>query len=132
MPDDFYQLARQLDNLSRQERADLLRKWNQQMVDAVAERAADLAMDMGIDESHRSQFIRAVRSISLKSRIADDRMHLRRAEAVLNALRRRKAIIVSRNDVRDAYDQGHGVDILENKDSGMVEVFVQPGKFKGD
>jgi hypothetical protein len=131
MSDQYYQLARLWQGLSRQDLAVEIRKFHQQTVDIVGEHAGELAREARESGESMEELERRIRTIELtETQIAHDRTFLRRTEALLYVARSRRAIILPKKDVADAFAAGHGVDVGALNETAL-EVESHPGKYAG-
>lgn len=129
--DEYYQLARRLKPLDRGELATELRKFHQQTVDQTMEIVLSILGQAEFEDWSFEKVRESVREIELQgTQFAHDRLHLRRCESILSALRERKALIVSKKDVARAYEQGDGVQVDYVNDT-TIEISLHPGKFAG-
>ena len=118
--------------LGRQGLSEELRRFHQQTADQVTEYVLNVLGQAEVEDWSIGEIRENIRKIELKgSQFANDRTHLKRCEAVLFALRSRKAIIVSKRDVADAYDHGHGVEVGAINATAL-EIELHPGKFEGE
>lgn len=121
----YYCLARTIQKQDRETAAVNLRCIHQQTVDQVVECVLSLIADSDGDLKALTE---DVRNLKLSGKqFATDRMHLRRAEAILNVLSRQKDTVKKR-DVEGVFNAGDGVEIAHRCDEIVIK--IQPGKFK--
>lgn len=129
---DYYQIARKIQKMDRQSAALELRKIHQQMGDQLVELVAEEIREAKEQGKTIDEIEKMVRNIRIEgAQFADDRMHLRRLEAILYVLRERKALIASKSACVEAYNAGHGVDIASSN-ATLLEIELQKGKYMGE
>jgi hypothetical protein len=133
-PDPYYQLARMMQTLNRQDLALALKQFHQSAVDdtmdavcaIVDEKIADPVLKDTVTSDIRRAYVQG-------GHIADDRRYLARTEALLAVL------LLSSHDgntlldigqIDAAFAAGHGIDTFKTSE-GKLEVTVQPEKFAG-
>jgi predicted flavoprotein YhiN len=128
---DYYSAAREILKMDRNSAAVELEKFHQQSIEQAAELAAELIRAGREAGTPMDQVEAEVRKLKISGRqLAHDRMFLRRAEAILSVLRGRKAIIVSKKELDDAFANGDGVDV-ESINRTTFEVKNHEGKYEG-
>ncbi len=132
MPDEYYQMAKMLKPLDRQGLSVELRRFHQQTVDQVVEYALNVVGQAESENWTIAEIRENIRKIELKGpQFTNDRTHLKHCEAILYALRSRKAVIVSKREIANAFDHGHGIDVGTVNETAL-EIVLHPRKFEGE
>lgn len=130
--DEYYSLARRLKELDRQSLAREIQKLQRQTADQVVETVLNILGQAEHEGWNCAKTRELVSSIEIRgARLATDRDHLKRCEAILAALRKRRALLVSKREIATAFAAGDGVDVGSANET-TIEVALHPRKFAGE